>query len=258
MRHVPRESGRVARSVRRVGVTLVCAGLLVAGLEARARAQDATTTAKPAPDKPVAKPVAKKKKLKAKPKSTSDATLDSKAAAARRRKIGAEPAYVVGDTDAHLINENAPPIVPFPQDSKAVKKAFAETRRDQLVDAEKAARDDKSPDRWRTVLFALRGLNERIDPEACFWRVLSFYRLGELTRARKVREGCDLPARDSVVLNAEDAAAAGIPEMSASTRDDDATDPTVPTADKAPMKPTTAPATPGTPRYTGPSPQRYE
>ena len=234
-------------------MALVCAGLLVAGLEARARAQDATTTEKPATGKPVAK---KKKKAKAKP--TTDATLDAKEAAARRRKIGAEPAYVVGDTDAHLINENAPPIVPFPQDSKAVKKAFAETRRDQLADAEKAARDDKSPDRWRTVLFALRGLNERIDPEACFWRVLSFYRLGELTRARKVREGCDLPARDSVVLNGEDAAAAGIPEMSASTREDDATDPTVPTADKTPGKPATAPAAPGAPRYTGPSPQRYQ
>ena len=235
-------------------MALVCAGLLVAGLETRARAQDATTTtAKPTPGKVVAK----KKKPKAKRKSTTDATLEAKAAAARR-KIGAEPAYVVGDTDAHLINQNAPPIVPFPNEAGAVKKAFAETRRDQLVDAEKAARDEKSPDRWRTVLFALRGLPERTDPEACFWRVLSFYRLAEISRARKVREGCDLPARDSVVLNGEDATAAGIPEMSASTREDDATDPTVPTADKAPAKPATAPATPGAQRYTGPSPQRYQ
>jgi len=103
---------------------------------------------------------------------------------------------------------------------KAVEKAFSETRRDQLVDAEKAARDAKSPDRWRTVLFMLRGLQERSDPEACFWRVLAFYRLGEIERARAVREICDLPAKDSATLNAEDANSAGVPTMGTVARDD--------------------------------------
>lgn len=253
-----------------MGLALLCAALLVSGVETRARAQDApaepaskTTSAsgKPASKKTTKKTTTKKKKKTA--RAPADATTDANGPASKRRKIGASPAYVVGDSDAHLINQNAPPIVPFPEDSKAVKKAFAETRRDQLVDAEKAARDEKSPDRWRTVLFMLRGLNERIDPEACFWRVLSFYRLGEVTRARKVREGCDLLAKDSVVLNAEDATAAGIPEMGATGFEDTAPPgaaaPTGAAAsDKDATKPAAPAATPGVPRYTGPGPQHYQ
>ncbi|HTA21401.1 MAG TPA: hypothetical protein VK989_19045, partial [Polyangia bacterium] len=198
-----------ARGARKVavgvGLALVCAGLLASGVEARAFAADAPTDSTKTPAdgaKPAKKSKASNPKAKAKAKKKKDAAPpsdDAGTTAARRRKIGAPPAYVVGDSDAHLINQDAPPLVPFGGEAGAVKKAFAETRRDQLADAEKAARDEKSPDRWRTVLFSIRGLPERIDPEACFWRVLSFYRLGELARARKVREGCDLPAKDSVV-----------------------------------------------------------
>jgi hypothetical protein len=248
-----------------VGLALICAGLLASGVDTRAFATESTestdSTKTPAEG---AKPAKKSKatKSKAKSKAKKNATPpsdDAGATATRRRKIGAPPAYVVGDSDAHLINQDAPPLVPFAGEASAVKKAFAETRRDQLVDAEKAARDDKSPDRWRTVLFMIRGLPERIDPEACFWRVLSFYRLGELARARKVREGCDLPAKDSVVLNAEDATAAGIPEMGANGEEDPLLGAVPPPAGtKVAEKPAPPTVSPASLRYSGPSPQRYQ
>ena len=252
-----------ARGARKVGLALICAGVLASGVETRAFATDAPTTDAPtkAPDKakPAKKP-AKKRAAKAKTKKKIAAPAgESDTAAAQRRKIGASPAYVVGDSDAHLINQDAPPLVPFAGEASAVKKAFAETRRDQPIDAEKAARDDKSPERWRTVLFMIRGLPERIDPEACFWRVLSFYRLGELTRARTVREGCDLPAKDSVVLNAEDATAAGIPEMGANGEEDPLLGAVPPPAGtKVAEKPAPPKVSPASLRYSGPSPQRYQ
>jgi hypothetical protein len=199
-----------------LGLIACGAGLFVAP-GGRALAADEPPAAADSGPKPKAKTTKGKsvktaKKRKAAPATTPDST--EKPALARRR-IGASPAYVVGDADPHLINNSAPPIDAFPTDGKAVKKAFAETRRDQLVDAEKAARDAKSPDRWRTVLFMLRGLPERTDPEACFWRVLSFYRLGEIQRARTLRENCELPSKDSAVLNNEDVAASGLPQMGA-------------------------------------------
>jgi hypothetical protein len=249
----------VARGARTIGLALIWAGLLTSGVEARAFATDApadTTNAPANGAKPAKKSKATKKAKKKKAAPPSD---DAGTTAARRRKIGAPPAYVVGDSDAHLINQDAPPLVPFGSESGAVKKAFAETRRDQLVDAEKAARDDKSPERWRTVLFMIRGLPERIDPEACFWRVLSFYRLGELTRARTVREGCDLPAKDSVALNAEDATAAGIPEMGANGEEDPLLGAVRPPAGtKVAEKPAPPKVSPASLRYSGPSPQRYQ
>jgi hypothetical protein len=165
---------------RRVATLVALTATLSLSIGAGARAAGDTPTAKPAA-KPGKKAARKKRK---------DATPLTPAALkepAPHRRIGASPAYVVGDTNAHFINQAAPPIEQFPSDSKAVKKAFDETRRDQLDDAEKAARDGKTPDRWRSVLFALRGLPERTDPEACFWRVLAFYRLGELARARCAR-----------------------------------------------------------------------
>jgi hypothetical protein len=190
------------------------------------------------------------KKKKAAPKTDAG----EKPELAKRRRIGASPAYVVGDSEAHLINDAAPPIEQFPSESGAVKKAFAETRRDQLVDAEKAARDEKSPDRWRTVLFMLRGLPERTDPEACFWRVLAFYRLGEIPRARALRENCDMASKDSVVLNGEDITASGIPQMGSEAVDDGFGPAPGATNAKAetpppPVDRTSAP-------YAGPSPQK--
>jgi hypothetical protein len=200
---------------------------------------------------------AKSSKRAIRKKSTPQPESTEKPALAKRRRIGAGPAYVVGDTNAHMINESAPPLEAFPSDSTAVKKAFSETRRDQLVDAEKAARDAKTPDRWRTVLFMLRGLPERTDPEACFWRVLSFYRLGEEARARTLREACELPPKDTALLNEEDARASGVPQMGTIARDDGFGAPGGATNAK-----TEVPATPPPPPvaasapYTGPSPQR--
>jgi hypothetical protein len=247
------------RPVLASGRRFVCAALLPALLAAlllsSARAADGAAASGEATAKPTAQRKSKTgKSAKSGPKSGKKkpppaATPD---AMAKRRRIGASPAYVVGDTNTHFINETAPPIEPFPGDPKGFKRAFAETRRDQLADAEKAARDIKSPDRWRTVLFMLRGLPEHADAEACFWRVLSFYRLGEVTRGRTLREGCDLPAKDSSTLNAEDALVSRVPAMGTVARDDgfgpqagavNANAETLP-----PPPPVTAP-------YTGPGPQ---
>jgi hypothetical protein len=251
---------------RHLGLGLLCAVLSVMsvmGTATRARAADpapaaAETIAKaqPTPKKTTKAKATKTAKANKKRGAATEPATTPNAASARRRKIGASPAYVVGDSDAHLINDKAPPIIPFPEDAKAVKKAFAETRRDQLVDAEKAARDAKSPDRWRTVLFMLRGLPERTDPEACFWRVLSFYRLGEIQRARTLREGCELPSKDSAGMNAEDVIASGIPEMGTVAVDDGFGPPLGAggAGPKPEAKPT--PTAPAVAPYTGPSPQR--
>jgi len=261
MRDVSRVAARGARKVAvGVGLALVCAGLLASGVEARAFAADAPTDSTKTPAdgaKPAKKSKASNPKAKAKAKKKKDAAPpsdDAGTTAARRRKIGAPPAYVVGDSDAHLINQDAPPLVPFGGEAGAVKKAFAETRRDQLVDAEKAARDATSPDRWRTVLFMLRGLPERTDPEACFWRVLSFYRLGEIQRARVLRENCELPSKDSATLNAEDATASGVPQMG-TVAIDDGFGPPPGGGTKTDASMTTP--TPAVSPYAGPGPQRH-
>jgi hypothetical protein len=256
----------------RLGFALACAGLLVCGRGAQAAAEDAatpgaTTSGQPKPKKAPTNKSKPAKSNKSKSGKTTgkttgktkklpdaDATDADAQAKLKRRRIGATPAYVIGDSDPHLINESAPPLESFPGDSKAVKKAFAETRRDQLVDAEKAARDATSPDRWRTVLFMLRGLPERTDPEACFWRVLSFYRLGEIQRARVLRENCELPPKDSAALNAEDATASGVPKMG-TVAVDDGFGPPPGGGTKTDASMTTP--TPAVSPYTGPSPQRH-
>lgn len=207
---------------------------------------------KKAPAKKAAPKAAKKKKA-----APAEAEAGDAKATAKRRRLAASPAYVVGDSNPHYIDVNAPKIVAFPQEAKAVEKAFAEGRREQLVDAEKAARAARTPDRWRTVLFSLRGLHDRIDPEACFWRVLAFYRLGEIERARAVRAECELPGKDSSTLNAEDATVAKIPSIGSVPREDQFT---TAKAIEKPKTETAAPAAVGpdaTP-YTGPGPQRYQ
>ena len=86
-----------------------------------------------------------------------------------------------------------------------------QNRRDHLTDAEKAARAAAvEGDRWETVLFHLRDLDSRSDPEGCFWRLVAYYRLGQVERARQVRQTCELPSRDQAILEAEDAEAASI------------------------------------------------
>ena len=120
----------------------------------------------------------------------------------------------------HEINDEAH-VTPFPSFAPHAKKALAQNRRDQLVDAEQAARADKASDRWSTVLFHLRELDSRNDPEACFWRVVAYYRMGELARARALRSMCEPPPAVQAVLDNEDAMSstlqpvAALPEMMA-------------------------------------------
>ena len=72
-----------------------------------------------------------------------------------------------------------------------------------------------------TVLFHLRELDSRNDPEACFWRVVAYYRLGELARARTLRGICEPPPASRHALDNEDAMSstlqpvAALPEMAA-------------------------------------------
>ncbi|HMF43926.1 MAG TPA: hypothetical protein VKQ32_24805 [Polyangia bacterium] len=120
----------------------------------------------------------------------------------------------------HEINEDAH-VVPFPSFAGHAKKALAATRRDSLVDAEQAARAERQPDRWWTVLFHLRELDSRNDQEACFWRVVAYYRLGELAKARALRGLCEPPQNVQTALDNEDALSsqlqpvAALPEMAA-------------------------------------------
>jgi hypothetical protein len=122
--------------------------------------------------------------------------------------------------EAPTINDNIE-ITPFPSHAAAARKALAQNRREQLDDAEKAARDPRQDDRWQTVLFHLRGFDSRGDAEACFWRVIAYYRLGEIGRARKIRQSCDLSAKDEPLVEQEDVLsaslqpAAALPELAA-------------------------------------------
>ena len=86
-------------------------------------------------------------------------------------------------------------LTPFPSHADAAKKALAQNRRDQLDDAEKAARGPDQAERWQTVLFHLRDLDARSDSEGCFWRLVSYYRLGQIERARSLRQACELGAQ---------------------------------------------------------------
>jgi hypothetical protein len=156
---------------------------------------------------------ASKKASKKKPAAAEKATLTK--AMQRTLRPGALTVNV-----GHEINEEAH-VTPFPSFAPHAKKALAQNRRDQLLDAEQTARADKSPDRWWTVLFHLRELDSRNDSEACFWRVVAYYRLGELARARALRIMCEPPAAVQAVLDNEDAMSttlqpvAALPEMAA-------------------------------------------
>ena len=108
---------------------------------------------------------------------------------------------------AGTINEDVT-LTPFPSHAGAAKKALSQNRRDQLEDAERAARSPEQAERWQTVLFHLRDLDARADSEGCFWRLVSYYRLGQIERARTLRQNCELPAKDGAVIEAEDEQAA--------------------------------------------------
>jgi hypothetical protein len=61
------------------------------------------------------------------------------------------------------------------------------------------------------VLFHLRALDARNDAEACFWRALAFYRLGEMDHAARTRQYCE----GDMVLSDEEARAASLQPMAA-------------------------------------------
>ncbi len=110
-------------------------------------------------------------------------------------------------TKTDTINEDVT-LTPFPSHAGAAKKALAQNRRDQLDDAEKAARAPEQAERWQTVLFHLRDLDARSDSEGCFWRLVSYYRLGQIERARTLRPACELAPKDTAIIEAEDEQAA--------------------------------------------------
>jgi hypothetical protein len=175
---------------------------------------------------PVATHAAKDGDAPTKTKSAQKKTSKKKAAPAPAAEKATRPTKVTRTLRpgaltvnvGHEINEDAH-VTPFPSFAGHAKKALAQNRRDQLVDAEQAARADKISDRWWTVLFHLRELDSRNDPEACFWRVVSYYRLGELARARALRGACEPPAPVQAILDEEDAMSttlqpvAALPEM---------------------------------------------
>jgi hypothetical protein len=187
--------------MRFVHVFVACAFLL-----APVAAQAADAVGKPRP--------AIKRTSKKKPAATEKNSIRP-VKAARTLRPGALTVNV-----GHEINDEAH-VTPFPSFAPHAKKALAQNRRDQLVDAEQTARASKAPDRWWTVLFHLRELDSRNDPEACFWRVVSYYRLGELARARALRGMCEPPPGVQAVLDNEDAMSntlqpvAALPEMAA-------------------------------------------
>jgi len=108
---------------------------------------------------------------------------------------------------AGSINEDVT-LTPFPSHAGAAKKALSQNRRDQLEDAERTARAPEQAERWQTVLFHLRDLDARADSEGCFWRLISYYRLGQVERARSLRQGCELSPKDGGIIEAEDEQAA--------------------------------------------------
>jgi hypothetical protein len=172
------------------------AALLLLGTAPPAQAATAPGAATPAP---------------AKPRAVGPAKSGSKTQRKTKRVRAPVPVKAVaGATRPHRVSDSTAKITAFPQkgEGPAVDRAFAEHRREQIADAEKAARAAKQDDRWRTVLFYIRDLDSRTDPEACFWRVVAYYRLGEIGRARSIRRGCEIPARDAATLDDEDASAA--------------------------------------------------
>jgi hypothetical protein len=166
-------------------------------------------------DGPVKKKAAAKKDTSKKKPAGEKATSNPTKEAKRTLRPGALTVNV-----GHEINEEAK-VTPFPSFAPHAKKALAQNRRDQLIDAEQAARASTQADRWWTVLFHLRELDSRNDPEACFWRVVAYYRLGELARARNLRNACEPPPAVQTILDNEDAMSttlqpvAALPEMAA-------------------------------------------
>jgi hypothetical protein len=186
-------------------VSLVAAaGLLFGGVSGMARAASSADSASSGGDtgakKKTRKPSSKKGAPRSKGPSSDAKTAHTKPAThlARQRS---------GHGSPETINENVT-LTPFPSHPDAAKKALAQNRRDQLDDAEKAARSPDQTERWQTVLFHLRNLDARSDPEGCFWRLVAYYRLGQMERARALRQACELGGKDASLIETEDDQAA--------------------------------------------------
>jgi hypothetical protein len=177
---------------------------------------------------------AKKKAHKATGKKAPKAKAgpESKVAHAKASRAGKQKS-------PSTINESIE-LTPFPSQAGATKKALAQNRRDQLEDAEKVARGAEQNDRWQTVLFHLRNLDARSDSEGCFWRLVAYYRMGQIERARALRGGCDFVPKDAALIEAEDEQAASL-------------QPPTTVADKEPPAPVANPAP-----YTGAAPARVD
>jgi hypothetical protein len=223
--------------------TRLAVGLAI-GLALAPCAAGAADPAAPAP-----KSAAKTSADKPSPRSAKDAAAkrgEAKTKGARKggRSRTAKQKAPEAPTGEHAIADNVQ-LVPFPSHADAARRALAQNRRDQLNDAEKAARAPKQDDRWQSVLFELRSLDARGDVEACFWRVLAYYRLGEVGRARTIRQLCAFGQKEEASLDAEEALsgsfqpAAVMPEMVAAGER-----PPAPVANPAP--------------YSGASPARVE
>jgi hypothetical protein len=184
------------------------------------------------------------------PATASAAKTKKKPAPRAKRRTRKRPAAT--PAAARVVPASAPKIVPFPTDGAAVAKAFADHRREQLAGVESVARAAKQDDRWRSVLFELRDFDSRADPEACFWRVLAYYRLGEVRRARSLRQDCDLALPDRRTLDGEDAAAASLQPAQPVAELRAAHDP-------EPDEPSVEAAGVGNPApYAGPAPARWK
>jgi hypothetical protein len=189
-----------ARGVVRLVSLLVVPLLLSAGV-AQAGAQSAGSPAGAESGSKAggAKKKARKPSGKATPKSKGSPdpkVTHAKSTHPARQKSGHAQAPKTINDDVTL--------TPFPSHAGAAKKALAQNRRDQLDDAEKAARNPAQADRWQTVLFHLRDLDARADSEGCFWRLVAYYRLGQVDRARTLRQACELAAKDGSLIEAED------------------------------------------------------
>jgi hypothetical protein len=181
---------------------LVVLGLTLAPVNSGAVAGTTAPTA--AADSPAGKHTGKASRKRKRKKAISrgkPAPTRTKLSRAMRPKALRDP--------GHTINDDVE-ITPFPSHAAAARKALSQNRRDQLDDAEKAARDPQQADRWQTVLFHLRAFDSRVDAEACFWRVVAYYRLGEIGRARTIRQNCEIAAADLPTIEKEDAQSASL------------------------------------------------
>jgi hypothetical protein len=173
------------------------------------------TSAPAGPDEGGAKKKARKPGAKSNSKKTSPKSKASPATKVTRGKSSTHLATQKlaraqsgkSGPKSGTINEDVT-LTPFPSHAGAAKKALAQNRRDQLEDAERAARAPEQAERWQTVLFHLRDLDARSDSEGCFWRLVSYYRLGQIERARSLRPACELAAKDAGIIEAEDEQAA--------------------------------------------------